>query len=134
MRDALRLRSDVSGLRARDPSVRGAQKVPENPAPYAAPPRCGARREQEPCRGSGGGVARSSAVLGPGGREGQTGSHGLGGRGDGGKASEKYGWRGARSRSPGPARGLASAEPRKGTFGRLQKTETPFKDSLLLSQ
>lgn len=64
-RAAVRLRSDVSGLRARDRSVRVDQKVPENPAPRAATPRCGARRRRElgrvferQGRGAGGGGAR----------------------------------------------------------------------------
>lgn len=114
VRAAVRLRSDVSGLRVRDRSVRGAQKVPENPAPRAATPRCGARRRRELGRGSerqgrgaGGGGARRTRrwAQGRGIREaGLTGA----------EASRTRGWGRARSGSPGPAVGLASAGVAKG--------------------
>lgn len=52
--------ADVSGRRTQEQSVRGAQKVPEIPAPCASlprPPRCGAPGESEPGRAEGRGRA-----------------------------------------------------------------------------
>lgn len=99
--------ADVSGRRTQEQSVRGAQKVPEIPAPCASlprPPRCGAPGESEPgpSRGAGArGGARGAAGggrLGPGGR-----------RAGGGRAEGGCGRRGERPRPGRPGCGAAAA-------------------------
>lgn len=99
--------ADVSGRRTQEQSVRGAQKVPEIPAPCAKlprPPRCGAPGESEPgpSRGAGArGGARGAAGggrLGPGGR-----------RAGGGRAEGGCGRRGERPRPGRPGCGAAAA-------------------------